>query len=451
MMNSPCSSLGFKGNNFIVWDETARREVATIECGGGHRPFSCVPDLATPDRFRFVYTKAALHACIFPEVCLFENSESRRSRREIKAAAACGKYLATAAEDTTIRIWQYDDSDDELSRRFQCLAILEKHTAGVQCLRWLAVGETYLLLSSGGNEEFFIWHVSQFDSAYRGLAVVCVAQYPDPTADRDLRITDFDVAEESVPRVDGEDTRRCMQISMVLSNSTLRTYQYDREIGGVGAFSLLAEAKYTGACLMHVRQLRAREGAPPSFLTASTDGYITVWELSHRDGRGSEGDQDTPYRPYLPTKLHQNSIKSLDLRPYQELEGIRGWLVATGGDDNALGILDLEWDSLGNGYRIASKTRVKDAHAAAVTGVCLTTEPGGPIQVASVSNHQCIKLWEVRTRRQDAAKIVLLDEGYSSVADSGGLEILLRRTAYCLWSWDGGLGPQQRNGGIALT
>ncbi len=416
---------GFKGNNFILWDETSRHEVATIECGGGHRPFSCVPDLTRPDRFRFVYTKAAHMHLHSQSHASLRRVKTGGHGREIKSAASCDKYLATAAEDTTIRIWHYNSSEDALQRSLQCLAILEKHTAGIQCLKWRQAGGAYWLLSSSGNEEFFIWRISQFDSDYRGLAIVCVAHYPHPTADRDLRITDFDVVQDrDFPVREGDPDACAMHISLTLSNSTLRKYRYVYEGSGNGSFSLIAEGRYTGACLTHTRQLRVNDNNASYILTGATDGHVAVWEHVLDSASGEQKDGCGILSPVLITRIHQNSIKTLDLQDHTDAEGSRGWLVVTGGDDNALGILHLRREAGKAGFTAASKSRIKDAHAAALTGVCLMPGDDGHATVASGSIHQSIKVWRVETARKGAAKVRLLHEAYSSIADSGGLEMV---------------------------
>jgi len=113
----------------------------------------------------------------------------------------------------------------------------------------------------------------------------------------------------------------------------------------------------------------------------------------------------------------------------------RGWLIVTGGDDNALGFLDLAWDEPRDPrnegeYVVLGRYRVRDAHAAAVTGLCVVNaeeagESGLVAEVATVSNDQRVKLWRAERRTGPGGiKVALVDNRYSSVADAGDLELV---------------------------
>ncbi|KAK3336124.1 hypothetical protein B0T19DRAFT_378116 [Cercophora scortea] len=415
---------GFRGNNFVVWNESSRQELATLECGGAHRPFDYVSPAADPGQIRLIFTRAAqLRFCSQRRPALKTLKEGGHGR-EMRAVAAsrCGTYVATAAEDTTVRIWQprNSDSDKAQGKGFKCLAILEKHSAGIQCLRWLG---TDYLLSSAGSEELYIWRVTRLASNYAALAVVCEAAYPDRTADGDLRILDFDVQ----PWTAAAEEDGVMAISLVLSNSTFKTYLYSQP----GGFRTLATGHYTGACLMQIRHLRvsARE---MHVLTAATDGRVVVWTAAADATADSGGYED--FAIAAVTKLHQSTVKCLDLVPYYDAgdDNPCRWMVVTGGDDNALGLLDLAWSSAAgeseSKFSVVNKARVKDAHAAAVTGVCVVIGDGSgePLDIATVSNDQRVKLWRVQTRGggQEPPRVSLLSNQYSSVADPGDLEVI---------------------------
>ncbi|KAK5658759.1 hypothetical protein OQA88_1569 [Cercophora sp. LCS_1] len=387
---------GFRGKSFIAWNETRCDELANINCGNPHRPFSYISSPTDPGKLVFVFTLSGqmrLHAQSKPPLRTLKQGGHGREIRAV-AASASSKYIATAAEDTTIRIWQYaDDTSDPRLRGFKSLAVLEKHSAGIQALQWH--GDEYLI-SSAGNEEFYIWHVTRFESEYQGLAVVCEAGYLDRSPDGDLRIMNFDVQ--------GWKDDNGMLITMVLSNSTVRSYRYSK----MGGFGLLGVGRYTGACLTQVRHLRVDEGEGIWVVTASTDGLVSVWKL-----------EGTEYGLGLVTRVHQSSIKSMDLF----VEGDR-WSVVCGGDDNALAFLDLEWN--GVSFVVVGKSRVRSAHAAAVTGLKVLRGGDGVVEVATVSNDQRAKVWRA-SRRGDGTEgvsVALLANEYSSIADAGDLEVI---------------------------
>lgn len=399
---------GFRGRHFVVWSATAQRELARVDCAGGQRAHAFVADAACADRLRFVHARDGrvwLRAQERPRVRTLREGGHGRDVRAV--AVAEGGLVATGSEDTTIRIWRYGGGDvAKRTGSLKCLSILEKHQSGVQCLRWL--GADYLL-SGGGNEEFYIWRVSGSPtSAYTGLAIVCEATYPRMSSDEEPRIMDFDVE-----RDDSQDGG--MVISLAMSNSALRSYRYSKGTG----FVRLHRGKYTGACLTQVRHL-PRETGSMSVLTASTDGRLTIWH-THWTPDDSEPGM---YEAGRTMQIHQDCIKSLEL-VLQQGAARKQLLVITGGDDNALGFLRLQWDAGSDRFDVQSRSRIRSAHAAAITCVCAVGAVGTEERVVTVSNDQRTKLWGLSTGRESGRLgVALLDDRCSAVADPGDLAVI---------------------------
>lgn len=411
---------GFRSTDFVVWNETRQQEIAGVACGGAHRTFSYFSDPSNANRLRFVYTKASAMG-IFSQDEPSAQVVRRVSGhgREIRAVASdatwslFSQYVATGAEDTCIRVWEcMKNPENGTVTDIRCLAVLQKHTAGLQALKWEQNG---YLLSSAGAEEFFVWKITSLESEYKGLAVMCEAVFPFRTADGDLRITDFDSWTEcqTLPGTG-------IVLTMVFSNSVLKTYRYTQRDG----FTCLQTGKYTGACLTQVKQIPAPPGhGPLRVITGSTDGTVAVWEPTAPVT--SRADDEDGYRIILVTCAHQNSVKSLELaQPFANT-----YYVYTGGDDNALSIhaLTSEVDETGRVVlRAFPCSRVRDAHAAAITGVKLLRTEGLNSFIATVSNDQRLKIWRVEASASgfEPPRVALLYNSYSALADPGGLEIV---------------------------
>lgn len=500
---------GFRSQDFIVWNETRRTEIAKVECGGAYRSFTYhVGDDKNKESrdITFVWTRAS-RTCIYSYTSspLQRDAELRQGGtttnpnanatgittlkpgghgREIKAVAAWGDLLATGAEDTTLRIWRVSNKNQALSRKaagpsamMECLAVVEKHTTGIQHLKWVESSPSHhrqnkdvYLVSSSGNEELFLWRVSTLpESGYDGLAVVCEAVYDDKTRDGDLRIMGFDVEGFQLNQEEGQEEVNLV-LSLVLSNSTLRTYSYSKTNG----FSLLAEGRYTGACLLRIRHLHlgplisnTAAAAEMHVLTTSTDGHIALWKTTTTITTltsSSENNKKSEYTPVETSPLHQSSIKSLDLHPlspppaHSTSAPSSSYLLITGGDDNALGITYLTHSpspasspespsltSLSSSYKISSRSLVNSAHAAAITGLAITsvnrsnhtfptsTSTTTTITTANIcttSTDQRVKSWRITNlldgNKEVAAvqKVALVANRYSSVADCGDLEFI---------------------------
>jgi WD40 repeat protein len=203
---------------------------------------------------------------------------------------------------------------------------------------------------------------------------------------------------------------------MALSNSTLQTYTYSESRG----FQLIARGSYTGACLTQLRHLYV-DNTTIRTLTAATDGHLAIWE-ARTSMLSSDGGRSGEYRSIHATRLHQSAIKTLDIRHQDTKSDGTSYLIITGGDDNALGVVHLRLEKTDR-YEVKSKSIIRSAHAAAVTGVAITKVDGqsGEATVVSASNDQRVKKWRVMDW---GARVQLLANEYSAVADAGDLEVL---------------------------
>lgn len=402
---------GFRGKNFIVWNETKQWEILSIECGGAHRSYAYLPVEGRHIGGQLVYTKASemrYHRNINGSHRIMK---SGGHGREIKACAVSTnqKFVATGAEDTTIRIWEYKGCNSLLKNQFCCKAVVQKHTTGIQHLQWY---NSKYLFSSGGNEEFFVWAIETIPGF--GIGIVCEATCPDQSEEKDLRIMSFDVSEYSFSNSDADDK---LLISMAFSDSTIHTYTYSRDEG----FYLLAKGRYTSACLMQIRHLNIT-GNEIHILTAATDGRLVLWTAT------CHGTQEVSATfAILSTKtVHQNSIKSLDIIPSNDR-----FLVATGGDDNAFGISVY---SKQNVLDAPVSFVVRNAHAAAITGICFVSakscEDGSQnVRVVSSSNDQRVKEWNISVHfeEEEECRVTIRRTGnvFTNVADIGDVVPLI--------------------------
>lgn len=399
---------GFKSKNFIVWNETQQYEIMSVECGGAHRSYAYSP---SKEGGHFVYTKASklyLHSQLNPSHKIIK---SGGHGREIKACAVPEgqNFVATGAEDTAIRIWSYDDSGSLLKNNFRCLAVVQKHTAGIQHLQW---HKSSYLFSSGGNEEFFIWAVESLPTS--GIGIMCEATCPDQSEDQDLRIMGFDVTE--LPFT-GEMK---FLISLAYSDSTVRVYTYSK----VQGYILIAKGRYTSSCLMQIRHLRVEDDGVFCILTAATDGNLALWKGSILLS-GSEEKQELVM--VSSRKVHQSSIKSLDIATTKSRRHI---LVVTGGDDNALAITVYEMANLTKQTKASRSFILRSAHSAAITGLTFIPSMGEDIlpqseefRVVSSGNDQRVKEWSIKLTSREVedsnVQIKKVGDSFTAVADVG--------------------------------
>lgn len=230
---------GFSSKDFVVWNDSRKAKVMTVECGGPHRNWAFLPGDDGDGGGQFAWTKASSCRVYSQPQSSHRVLQQGGHGREIKAAAVSppiklldgqsAKFVATGAEDTAIRIFLAPriDNGAQLAtppHGLQCLGILTKHTTGLQQLRWSPNGQ--LLFSAAGCEEFFVWHVRPAPCVKIGL--MCEAICPPVTEAADLRIMGFDVMEMGShgDETDGGSTVNRYLLSMVYSDSTVRVRKH---------------------------------------------------------------------------------------------------------------------------------------------------------------------------------------------------------------------------------
>ena len=386
---------GFRSKQFVVWNESQKTEVMAVDCGGAHRNWAYTHNQDGSGGGSFVYTKASVWHIHSQTKASHQVIQHGGHGREIKAMAlspavkmsdddnAKHKFVATGAEDTTVRIF-------DLNARLKCLSIITKHTTGIQQLRWSSDG--HLLFSAAGCEEFFVWRVQS--APLITLGVVCEAQCPTVTEEVDLRIMDFTTEEIHSQNHDIDDDvayEPDYLMSIVYSDSSVRIFRYHTSPSTSRhnkPFNLLSEGSYTTYCLTQATYLPFGNPLLSGLCTASTDGHLAFWPLPNpllsrpNDAAAAAADVDVPIKTTTRnpsslnwttrTALHQNSIKALDRISISQSES----LIVTGGDDGAIAFTRVGIHKLSQEVVFdTASLLIPSAHASAVTGVVFLGRP----------------------------------------------------------------------------
>ena len=214
---------GFRGTEFVVYNERSDQEIFAVECGGAHRKWTFFPFTAM-NSGKFAWTKSSsLHLRLVSK----QSHEVLRNGghgREIKAMAVAPTVrenlfdwplIATGAEDTDIRLFAHIEEEQP---QLKCLKVIKKHVTGIQELQWCPIGQ--YLFSSGGVQEFFVWKIQSLPLV--SVGTMCESACPSPNFDTELRITGFSVS--LLPReadVIHLDKKLVYLIIMAYSDSTI--------------------------------------------------------------------------------------------------------------------------------------------------------------------------------------------------------------------------------------
>ncbi|KAJ5774231.1 hypothetical protein N7457_009127 [Penicillium paradoxum] len=434
---------GFRSQDFVLRNESKLTDIVSVASGGFRRAWDFIP--GTKDSHALFTWKDGV-TLMTTRVRTGSSTLIRAGGhgRELKAAdvfsAANGEQslLATGAEDTTVRIFTPTSSvADSPWGTFECLRVLDTHKSGIQQVTWSKDGK--YLFTSAAYEEFFVWRVCMIPKF--GIATKLIAASPKDDPNSDLRIPGFDLLE--VEDVDGEQG---FLLCLALSNSVIKIFHFSPNNGG--QFTLLARGKYMTNCLTQAHFLVTSSSV--SLITAATDGYFTLWDLTSTlepfytisestlkakiafDSSSISPENITCESRY---QIHSNSIKGMELVPISDTATV----VVAGSDDNSLSVSLLRTHPSDSGTNADVATvSIPDAHAAAITTVKILSQQISrevtsntqtiSITVASSGNDHRVKLWSITvdpTQPGTQGIIVefLLDR-YSSVADISSLGLV---------------------------
>lgn len=489
--NHSTSSLllwGFRSKHFVVWDEFSQQEIMKVDCEGCHRSWSFTMFNQVENGWggSFVWTQAGKCMIKRQKEATHKVVQEGGHGREIKAVATTffttgderknrTAVIATGAEDTVIRIFSIHQDASPLStstKRFKCLRILRQHSAGIQQLRWSADGK--FLYSAAGFEEFYIWKVTH-DIPGFGIGLVASAKAPSVTPSKELRVTDFDVEENSSNDEHGKGVAVQQTMCLAYSDGSFRIFRLSGS-QGEGEEKVKLELLYGGSygqrCLTQIHHLNLH-AEKKYIVTALTDGHIAFYDPSeHHNNNNNDNDNDRlhlqllraesnasedndykhqpqPSRPPQTHRIHQNAIHrllSVQVSTHHNL-------IATAGDDGALGftiltspLSPLASSSLSSSNHSSSSSSslnsllfqtpptliIPKAHAAAVTGLAYlglhrhqpssVTSDSGSGKNTTTSKNSSSNVKKMRRSRQEH---IFATAGADQMIKLWGIELLL--------------------------
>ncbi len=419
---------GFRSKAFVVWNETQKAEVLSVECGNAHRNWDFAPHDSGNGGGSFVWTQAKLCHVHYQEDSSHRIIYSGGHGREIKAIALSPSFqaednsrfrlLATGAEDTIIRLSDCKPVDDSRSKRS---SIVKGHTTGIQQLRWSEDGRR--LFSAAGYEEFIVWRIRLVPLI--GLGVICEAVCPKVTESSDLRIMDFDVAATSHTEMDPEAS--AYLLTMAYSDSSLRLFLY--QSWRKQKFTNVFNGSCGSNCLTQARFLGSIQGNEQYVCTASTNGRVDLWLLGTKQfvQQAPPLFEEAPQWK-KPLVNHASSVKCSDVLDLSPTES----LIISGGDGGSVAFTYVRYSQQASRNSLAecNSTMIRHYHASAVTGLkgirVKQAHAEASLLFASVGNDQRLKLSKIRiderTHGPPDIGYVTLADVYTNVGDAAALE-----------------------------
>ncbi|KAG5513465.1 hypothetical protein PMAC_000896 [Pneumocystis sp. 'macacae'] len=399
---------GFRKLRFFIWNQSKDFDIFSTICGGQHRHWSIYFSYfkKKEENSTFIFTRSnSIIACNFSLLSPFKNFQNiilqeGRHGREIRSMAfhpilyqKNTLLFLTGAEDTTVRLSKlYITKCSEIVNIYR----FKQHTTGVEKILWSKNGMFFF--SCGGAEEFVTWKFSMKN--LNQIRIIDYAICPIINKGRNVRIMDFCLIELN---------KNDYLIIMTCSDSSIRIWLFQSK---KSEYILISNEKYSIRCLLNV--ICISEKFYCYLLIASTDGFITIWDISNYIKSLDINIVQNNFfpQPIWKNQLHQLSIKSMILRRIRDGK----YLLITGGDDNKINLTEIIVKLDSGSYKISCNIIIDkfNAHNSSITGLVLSKSK----LLISIAIDQKLKIWKI-----GSSQLIFLSEFYTYVADPCGISI----------------------------
>ncbi|KAJ2776885.1 WD repeat-containing protein 6 [Coemansia interrupta] len=334
----------------------------------------------------------------------------------------CGGVLvAVAGEDGVLRLLVYGGG-------LRPVAQARRHTSVIRCVRFLSPvggqeGRFRFLVTAGAGCELRCWRVDTEDA----VSVLEWAVAPCFANDTEARIMDLVIVDQEIEAQTGHPV---VLIATAASDASVRLWRLD--LARHEFVCIAQDAQHVhNSCVLSLSAFRmgcsADSGQGQSFLASgATDGRLVFWDIARHVAEYCAATEDLRAAPVdigppaiIINDIHQSGVNSFDV---QVVDGMRV-LVASGGDDNALAVCELERDAnLGVLVLRGQVRRCESAHASSVQQVVFT----GPNTVCTVATDQRLARWNIGVNAldDDTSGIAMVDMAFTQVADPSVMVML---------------------------
>ncbi|KAJ3038010.1 WD repeat-containing protein 6 [Rhizophlyctis rosea] len=324
---------GFYNKRFFVYNETKKFEMFAVHCGGAHRKWEFRAGDASLRNFAFGFVRSLQMRLVSregveqdgfadPKIQDSFHGVETRVVRFLGKTAAGSSLVVTSGEDGILKFHECKPA----AGAHKVLSDVKKH---VSVVRGMSVSKgvyaTYLF-TAGAREEMACWIL---DTDVSGIRCLEVASAPFLSSIKETRIMDVSVV--PVPGKPGLHL-----VGTVCSDAFVRVWSFSEDSR---RFRLLGASKYHNRCVLKCQTVvvPGGEGRQAGILlvTAGTDGRIAVWDCN---GLADSEEVMQLKDPIVVHRAHQSGVNGLHVRLY----GVDKIVIASCGDDNAVGVLRIK-------------------------------------------------------------------------------------------------------------
>ncbi|XP_053691833.1 WD repeat-containing protein 6 [Sabethes cyaneus] len=352
--------VGFNENRFVVCN--FQKEVLfEVDCGGGHRYWDCIREDAS-DAYCLVCIKhKQLKTVRFSSRLRSNNllkipqyrchSKACNVVQIVKTSDAC--LIISGGEDNLLLVNKFSLETGQLLD-YPRGSVVSSHISSIKsiCYSYRLVNECgkILIISSGGRAQICLTTLDETTLRTKNeLNYMLKSSDQDRSRWRSNRNASFDPETRFMCSVFIESDSGLL---VGCSDGFLRYFKIINDDGKY-QIELVKEVNY-GRCFLHVTSLSI--AGHLVFLTMATDGFVCFW-----NGQDLE-------TPFYKLQHHASGINGFDIRSSGD-----GWfMIATGGDDQAVAVSKCRLSLVGSGklsFQLLSTVIQPNVHLGQITGV----------------------------------------------------------------------------------
>ncbi|CAH2046714.1 unnamed protein product, partial [Iphiclides podalirius] len=420
-------ACGFQERVFVITDLRNGSKIVEVPCGGGHRSWDVVRyferiDNAYEQLIKLVYLKNSdvnietFHMDRILSIDIIKGTHSKEInclKSLVSRSDDSVIFFVTGGEDTTLRV-----STCSKSVHFQDDIVL-KQLSNVRTLRVCGLDEdNFLLVSGGGRAQICIRSITlQTDNGVLKAVVEDLVEFLVKGTDKERKgdrtwrgcTVDFDpetrIMDLEIVKVDEEN----FLVYAGCSDAYIRVFELSCVDDKV-AFKPSGQLKHHKTCVLKTHLIEFRDRT--ILATCTTRGEVCLWDVT----TAKNCSELSPFLVFTANKSGINCVASKQLSDTE-------FLIATGGDDNALhlNVIDVRLGDLGTAKVV--HTWISDnIHCSQITGLVIA---GDVLVTASID--QRVTVLRVRGGGRD---VTFLYQVMSDVADVQGLDLVAKSNGF---------------------
>ncbi|KAJ0183062.1 hypothetical protein K1T71_001038 [Dendrolimus kikuchii] len=405
---------GFRERLFIICDLQSNTNIVEIPCGGGHRSWDIISYNNNNEEFiQFVYIKnsniitATIHMSRIRPVHVIDGWHSKEINclKTFKSNILDTIFYVSGSEDTTLRI-----TESSKGYNFRKRAVFKKlSSVKALCVYELDTG-VFLVLSAGGRAQICIKTVSI--ASYPDIKIREEVNYMIKGTDKERKgdkswrecTTDFD-PETRVMDIDLIKHGDIFHVFVGCSDAVIRIFTYNFNESN-RKFKFDKEIKYHKTCILKTKCLRLSNHN--ILVICTSRGEVTLWDITDLNSDDVE--------PFFIIMTNKSGINSFSFTCISDIQ----FLIATGGDDNAIHLNLLKIADQNNlaSTIVTQQWTSSQNHSSQITGLCFLDR-----YLLSVSVDQRVTLFEWKIS-EDGIQCNFLSQHWTDIADVHGLDLI---------------------------